>query len=258
MSGVYATRAMHNACTTMHSTYASGRDRDGTADRGGRPCHDRPVRRRESRRDRMRASHGFAAPRLRRTAVSARRHLGRLRGERRGLLRPRHRGSSSASSTPRAGARPTGSRCPSSPTRSGTATSPTCGPASSTGCARTGLTRPRRGTASIRTSSSSTPTPARSRASCAGTTRSTATGSAARRPISPSTAATAPGRCRSAGSSTPPTPGAPTAAPRRGWAETVIYEAHVKGMTAEPPGDRRPARRHLRGARLAAGGRAPG
>ena len=71
-------------------------------------------------------------------------------------------------------------------------------------------------TASTRTSCCSTPTPAPTPASCAGTTRSTATGSAARRPTSPSTAATAPGRCRSAGSSTPPTPGAPTS--RRGAA----------------------------------------
>ena len=31
------------------------------------------------------------------------------------------------------------------------------------------------------------------------------------------------------------TPGATTAPPRRAWAETVIYEAHVKGMTAAHP-----------------------
>ena len=46
--------------------------------------------------------------------------------------------------------------------------------------------------------------------------------------------------------------------PRRGWAETVIYEAHVKGMTASHPEIAGAARRHLRGPRLAAGGRAPG
>ena len=59
------------------------------------------------------------------------------------------------------------------------------------------------------------------------------------RPLA-STAATAPGPCRSAGSSTPPTPGAPDRRPRRGWAETVIYEAHVKGMTKSHPEIRGP------------------
>ena len=93
----------------------------------------------------------------------------------------------------------------------------------------------RRGTASIRTSCCSTPTPARSPASCAGTTRSTATGSAAEgRPL------VRPPRQRPGDAEVPDhrhrrTPGEPDHPPRRGWAETVIYEAHVKGMTASHP-----------------------
>ena len=76
--------------------------------------------------------------------------------------------------------------------------------------------------------------------------------------ICPSTGATARGRCRSAGSSIPPHTWGADRPPRRPWAETVIYEAHVKGMTESHPDFRNPRRRHLRGARLAAGGRAPG
>ena len=37
--------------------------------------------------------------------------------------------------------------------------------------------------------------------------------------------------------------------PRRAWADTIIYEAHVKGMTAAAPGHPRAAARHLRRAR---------
>jgi isoamylase len=62
-----------------------------------------------------------------------------------------------------------------------------------------------------------------------------------------STPATAPLPCRSAVVADPPLPGATTGPPRRAR-ETVIYEAHVKGLTALHPGVREkgPAR-HLPG-----------
>ena len=245
---------MHNSCTARMPVV--GIETEPLTGAGVRAMIGR-FRRRESRRDRMRASHGFAAPRLRRTAVSARRHLGRVGGERRGLLRPcledralplRRRGPARDRPDRAAGVHPRG--------LARLLPRPASRPALRAAGARALRAG---GGASVQsaTSSCSTPTPARSPASFAGTTRSTATGSAARGPISPSTAATARGRCRSAGSSTPPTPGAQSrrAAPRLGGDGDL--RGARQGHDQEPPGDRRPARRHLRGPRLAAGGRAP-
>ena len=72
-----------------------------------------------------------------------------------------------------------GSCCPSTPTRSGTATCRTSAPASSTATASTGPTTPSAATASTPTSCCSTPTPSSSGASSAGRTRTSATASAA-------------------------------------------------------------------------------
>ena len=72
-------------------------------------------------------------------------------------------------------------------------------------------------------------------ASCAGTTRSSATA------IGSSTADLSFDRARQRAvhaecrSSTPPSPGATTGRRARRWRETVIYEAHVKGLTAAHP-----------------------
>ena len=67
-------------------------------------------------------------------------------------------------------------------------------------------------------------------------------------PTSRSTRATAPAPCRNA-SSRDFAPG-PAATPRTPWDETVIYEAHVKGLTRLMEGGRCP--RHLRRPRLGA------
>ena len=122
--------------------------------------------------------------------------------------------------------------------------------ACSTATARTGPTSRSRATASTRTSCCSTPMRSSSRARCAGPTRSTATASAfaARRPVlrpPRQRAGHAEGRRRRRQPST----GATTARRSVPWPDTVIYEAHVQGLTmlrARHP----PARaRHLRGAR---------
>ena len=113
--------------------------------------------------------HGGILPRLRVqcghaclawTALPARRHLGRPRRQLRAVLRARDDGR--ALPVRFAGRRAGGAprfRSPSRPTRSGTATCPTCGPASSTATASTGPTRRTPGTASTRAKSCSTRTP---------------------------------------------------------------------------------------------------
>ncbi len=56
----------------------------------------------------------------------------------------------------------------------------------------------------------------------------------------------APSSCRNAWWSTRPSPGATTGRPRRRGRETIIYEAHVKGMTARHHRRAGAAARHLR------------
>ena len=98
-------------------------------------------------------------------ALSARRHLGRRRRQLRPVLRARHQGRAVPVRRPgRHGGVARASRCPSRPTRSGTATCPTSCPGSSTATASTARTSRRRATASTRTRSSSIRTPRRSAA----------------------------------------------------------------------------------------------
>ena len=125
-----------------------------------------------------------------------------------------------------------GSSCPSDRATCGTASCPTCSPASATatGCTGPG-TRPR-ACAATRPSSCSTPTPRPSRATSTGTRRCSATAG----PI-PTSATT-----------TTPHPHVPRSVvinpyfdwagdrrPRCPWADTVIYETHVRGATIRHP-----------------------
>ena len=102
------------------------------------------------------------------------------------------------------------------------------GPATATGSTARGTRR--RGCGSTRTSCCSTPTPGRSAASSRTTRRSSATSSAA--PSEPQHASTPRRTSRAAWSSTTPSTGARTTQPHHRWRDTVIYELHVKGITA--------------------------
>ena len=164
--------------------------------------------------------------------ASARRHLGRGRGQFRPVLGQRHQGRGlpvrsqgpardrarrAARIHPRGLARLSARR----PAR-----------ASSTAIVSTAPTIRPTATASIPTSCSSTPTPARSSATSSGTTPVTAIASARRAAISSWTAATSAfvmPKCQVI--DTAVTWGGDRH-PRRPWADTIIYEAHVKGMTA--------------------------
>ena len=102
-----------------------------------------------------------------------------------------------------------------------------------TGSACTGRTTPPAGCAATRPSCCST----RTRGRCAARSRSaprcsTTPGTTTTRPAR----STPPGTCRSAWSRTRPSTGAPTPRSRRDFADTVIYEVHVKGFTMRHPG----------------------
>ena len=138
-------------------------------------------------------------------------------------------------------------RCPNAPTRSGTATCPTRGRACSTAIARTGPTSREHGHRFNPNKLLLDPYAqgARRRA-CAGPTRCSAIASARRAPTSPSTGATARPPCRRRWWSTTASTGATTARPRAPWADTVIYEAHVRGLTMRRHGPAAGRARHLR------------
>ena len=90
--------------------------------------------------------------------------------------------------------------------------------------------------------------------------RSTGTSATGRSSMSPTPCATTGTRRRTsprASSSTMTTTGRTTAAPRRPWADSVIYELHVRGFTKLPPGHPAGAARHLRRARAPGRDRAP-
>ena len=88
-----------------------------------------------------------------------------------------NRSTCACSTTRRARRSRSGSPCPRRRGACGTATSPTCVPASSTACGCPGPTARPRGRDATRTSSCSTPTPRRSAAMCATTTHCSATAS---------------------------------------------------------------------------------
>ena len=192
-------------------------------------------------------------------AVSARRDLGRLRRQRRGLLGATRPGSSSACSTPRAGARSSASPLPEFTHEVWHGYFPDLRPGQLYGLRAHGPYAPEAGHRFNPQQAPARPLRprARRRAALARLAlrlpdRQLAGGSLVR-----------PARQRPGDAEVPDhrhrrTPGGRRPAARRGWAETVIYEAHVKGMTRSHPEISRAARRHLRGARLAAGGRAPG
>jgi len=99
----------------------------------------------------------------------------------------------------------------------------------------TARTRHRRAIASIRTSSSSTPTPWRSAGRCGCTPRTSATCSAtAEKDLSFSTADSAAFTPKSVVAD-PAFSWGDDHRPRRRWNRTVVYECHVKGMTARHP-----------------------
>ena len=196
------------------------------------------------------------AARLGRPAVSARRHLRRLGHQllavlqrRRGrravpVRRRRRRRAREVAHRADRGRRPLLARLP--------ARRPARASATATGCTARG-TRPT-GCGATRPSCCSTPTPRRS------TARSTGT-----RPASPTTSTTPTSRtpptarrtCRAASSATRSSTGATTARPSTAMHETIIYEAHVKGLTHAPPRRARGAARHVRGARPPGGRRPP-
>ena len=131
----------------------------------------------------------------------------------------------------------TGSRCPSRPTRSGTPTCPTCGPASSTAIASTARTRRRRAIASIRNKVLLDPyAKAIGRELRLGRRAVRLHARATRRRSRPfddrDSAAVAPlaaviDAAFTWGDDRPP---------RTPWHKTVIYEVHVKGFTKPHPG----------------------
>ena len=140
------------------------------------------------------------------------------------------------------------SRCPNAPTRSGTATCRTRGRACSTAIARTAPTSRSTATASIRTSCCSIPM----RAASAGELRWSDAlfgyrVELAARAICRSTGATARRACRNAGRRPTRFTWGDDRPPERPWRDTVIYEAHVRGLHACCFPDLPPsAARHLR------------
>ena len=131
---------------------------------------------------------------------------------------------------------------------SGTAISTTYRPDSFTATAFTVPMRPSAAIDSIPTSCCSIPMPGGSPAGWCGATRISAIASAARARICRSTGATMRAACRRPSWSTRPSTGAAArSAPNIPWQDTIIYEAHVKGLTQMredvPPGLRGTYRR---------------
>ena len=154
--------------------------------------------------------------------------------------------SNCACSTTTASPRSSASSCPNTPTRSGTATCRTPGPAPSTAIGCTAPTSPTQGTASIPTSCCSTPTPRRLSGSFDGIDACSAIRSGPRTTICPSTTATARPSCRNAASSTPPSPGAATA--RRGPLGPHHHLRNAcQGLYQAPSGRAGAAARHVAG-----------
>ena len=151
--------------------------------------------------------------------------------------RRRPNGSSSAFSTMRGRRRSRGgSGCASAPMASGMATSPASGRDSSTAIGCTDRTDRPKDSGSTPTSCCSIPTRKRSGGSCAGRTNCSATRSGTRTRICPSIRGTAPPTRRWPRSSTGPSTGAKTGDRTSAWSETIIYEAHVRGLTRRHPG----------------------
>ena len=98
------------------------------------------------------------------SALPARRHLGRAGRQLRAVLGQRHQGRAVPVRRRGQDASSSASSCRNTPTRSGTATCPTPGPARSTAIACTAPTSPTPATASTRTSCCSTPMPSASSA----------------------------------------------------------------------------------------------
>ena len=177
---------------------------------------------------------GGEYPCFRRSPLPPRRHLGRLGGQRRGLLGQRDPDRALP-------LRPRGRRetdriaLPEYTHEVWHGYFPDLRPGQLYGLRAHGPYAPEAGHRFNPTSSCSTPTPARSRASCAGTIRSTATASAAAGAdlsFDPRDSARAMPKCKIIDPAH--TWGRPNR-PRHAWADTVIYEAHVKGMTRNHP-----------------------
>ena len=112
----------------------------------------------------------------------------------------------------------------------------------------------RAGCAATAPSCCSTRTARRSRATSAGTSRCSTTSSATPGSGTPPTARRT---CRRTWSSTRSSTGATTGRRRSPYHETVIYEAHVRGLTLRHPDVPAHAARHLRRPRAPGGDRAP-
>ena len=142
---------------------------------------------------------------------------------------------SSACSTRKAPPSWNASRCPSTRTRSGTATSKAWDPARCTAIACTARTHPKRATASIRTSCCSTRMPAGSWARSSGTTPASATRIGAEGDdLSFNELDSAPfmPKCLVVDQSFD---WKQNGKPRVAWDRTIVYEAHVRGFTRQHP-----------------------
>ena len=209
----------------MSGTAGAVKTLEQGADPRGQPCH--------SAAGRSFSRPGALSVRLSAgAAASARRDLGRPRHQLRAVLRQRRPRSSSACSTARAGASSSASRCPSAPRTSGTAIWPTSRRASSTATACTDLIEPER-----RLPLQSAQAAARSLCQASwpdgwsGAMRISATAPTARGPTSRSTAATMRAACRKAVVVDEAFTWGGERRPRSPWEDTIIYEAHVKGLT---------------------------
>ena len=185
-----------------------------------------------------------------RHALSARRHLGRARHQLRGVLRACRRASSSACSIRPAAAKSRASTLPECTDEVWHGYLPNAQPGPDLR-----LSRPRPLRAAARPSLQSAQAAARSlraalrRRRCAGPMRCSAIACIRRAPIFPSTAATARPACRRPSSRDDSfrLGRRPAARTSRGR-DTVIYEAHVRGMTMLRDDIRAARARHLRGA----------
>ena len=151
------------------------------------------------------------------------------------------------------------SRCPSTPTRSGTATCPRPVPACCTAIGSTVPTSRARPSLQSRTSCCSIPTPR----CCSGALRWTDAHfgyrlGSPREDLSFDRRDNARGMPKCARHRRRPSPGATIGRPGMPWGETIIYETHVRGMTMRHPAIAGAPARHLRRARPPGGDRSPG